>query len=455
MGGGLVRRMLGLGLAVGALWAGGPASAQPTSAVLALDLTGVVDPFVASHVESAIADANRDGNAAVLLTIDTPGGLDSAMRRIVRSIMNSRVPVVCLVAPGGARAASAGTFVLMSCPVAAMAPGTNVGAAHPVGVSGAIELEKAENDAAAFLRSIAEQRGRNVDWAERAVRESVSASAEEALDLDVIDLVAPDIPTLLARIDGRPIEVGGGDQVVLRTTGLTLERRGMGAGVALLHTLLDPNLAFIFFYLGLALLVLEFFVPGGVLGVLGGVLLVLAVIALGMLPVQLLGIVLLIASVAFFLLELKLPGTAIGTGLGLASLVLGGLFLFDSSVPSARVSPFVIAPVAAFAGLFFVFVIRAAIRMHGRRAVSDTSVVLGAGGTTLTELAPSGVVLVAAEEWTAESEAGVIPRGTAIRVVGIEGLRLRVVPVDRQAGVITPATPVGPAVSHVPEGGTG
>jgi membrane-bound serine protease (ClpP class) len=411
----------------GAGWAQDPGT-SPIAVVIELD--GVVDPFTASHVEGRIAEANRDAAAAVVISIDTPGGLDSSMRKIIQAILGSGVPVICHVAPEGARAASAGTFILIACPVAAMAPGTNVGAAHPVGVSGAINLQKAENDAAAYIRSLAERYGRNADWAERAVRESISASAQEALELGVIDVISPSEAALLRDVDGRTVRVAGGEEVVLSTVGLTLDRRGMAAGLALLHTLLDPNLAFIFFWLGITFVAIEFFVPGGVLGVTGAIMLVLAFMALGMLPVQLIGILLLVASVAFFILELKLPGHLIGTVAGLISLVLGGLFLFDPSVPSARVSPWVIAPVAVFAAVFFLFVIRAAIRMRGARVASGVGPLVGTEGTVVTDLDPTGIVQVASEEWTAESEAGSVPKGARIRVVRVDGLRLKVMPVE-------------------------
>lgn len=455
MNGKLWRALILSALPILGMAAGGVSSAQEPGggAIVLLSLDGVVDPFVASYVQSGIEAAADEGAVAVLITIDTPGGLDSAMRTIVQSVLNADVPVICFVAPEGARAASAGTFILLSCPVAAMAPGTNVGAAHPVGVSGAIELEKAENDAAAYIRSIAERRGRDADWAERAVRESVSVTAEEALGLSIIDHITNDVPSLLRDLDGTTVELAGGAQAELRTTGLTVQERDMGLGVSLLHTVLDPNLAFIFFYLGIALVAIEFFVPGGVLGVLGGIMLILAVMALGMLPVELLGLILLVASVAFFLLELKLPGTGIATGAGLVTLVLGGLFLFDPSVPTARVSPWVIAPVAAFAAIFFLVVVRAAIRMRGARTVSGTSTVVGAEGTTVTALDPTGVVLVAAEEWTATSDAGPLERGRRVRVTRVDGLRVRVVPADRPVDVAAPGTTEAPMVSSAPEGG--
>jgi membrane-bound serine protease (ClpP class) len=414
-----------------------PAGAQSPSGdhVVSLRLDGVVDPFVASYVESGIGAAEEEGATAVLLTIDTPGGLDSSMRRIVQAVLNSPVPVLCYVSPEGARAASAGAFILMSCPVAAMAPATNVGAAHPVGVAGAIESEKVTNDAASFIVSLAERRGRNAEWAERAVRDSISSSAEEALRIDVIDLIAPDVPDLFRQVEGTDVEVAGGEEVTLRLTGTTLDERKLGWGVGFLHALLDPNVAFIFFYLGLALLFVELFVPGLVLGTTGVIMLILAVVALGMLPVQIIGVVLLLASIVFFVLELKVPGVGLATLGGIVTLVLGGLFLFDSAVPSTSVSLWVIGPVAIFTALFFTVVVRAAIRMRRQPKMSSASSVLGAVGTVVRDLDPQGVVHVASEEWSAESRAGTLLAGTSVRVIALQGLRLVVEPVTLEPGV--------------------
>ncbi|MEX0832442.1 MAG: nodulation protein NfeD [Actinomycetota bacterium] len=402
------------------------AGAQETAPeIISLGLNGVVDPFVASYVKSGIEAADDANAAAVLLTIDTPGGLDSSMREIVKAILNTDVPVVCFVSPQGARAASAGAFILISCPVAAMAPGTNVGAAHPVGVSGAIQSEKVTNDAVAYIRSLAEQRGRNADWAEDAVRDSVSASAEEALELGVIDVIAPSVPDLLETIDGDTVQTSDGE-VVLDVAGARITERNMNAGLGFLHGLLDPNVAFIFFWLGLFMIILEFFVPGGVMGILGGVMFVLAIVTFGMLPVQLIGIALLLASVVFLILELKHPGLGVPAIGGIISLILGGWFLFDSAVPNARVSPWVIAPVALGAAIFFPIVIRAALRVFRKPPAGGTEQLIGKEGTVERELDPKGVVLVASEEWTAVSESGPVPKGQHVRVVGVDGLKLKV-----------------------------
>jgi membrane-bound serine protease (ClpP class) len=316
-----------------------------------------------------------------------------------------------------------------------MAPGTNVGAAHPVGVSGVIEQSKATNDAAAFIRSIAERRARNADWAERAVRDSISASSEEALDLGVIDVISPDTRSLLEDVEGRPVELIDG-ATTLHVIGATIEERDLGLGAAILHAILSPDFAFILFYLGLALVVIEFLHPGiGVAGILGAVALVGSFVSFGMLPVQLIGVVLLVASAVFFLLELKHPGLGLPTVGGLTTLVLGGLFLFNPSVPNARVSPWVIAPVAILAGAFFAFVVKAALDARRLPRSTGREPLVGAEGRVTSALEPRGVVQVASERWTAESTAGPLPAGTRVRVIRVEGLRVIVEPLKETSAV--------------------
>jgi membrane-bound serine protease (ClpP class) len=426
------RRVLAATLLVGGVFATGAsaASAQATGpAVVGLRLEGVVDPFEASYVTSGIQAAEDEGAPAVLLTIDTPGGLDSSMREIVQAIVNSPVPVICYVSPEGARAASAGTFILISCPVAAMAPGTNVGAAHPVGVAGAVELEKATNDAVAYIRGLAQLRQRNADWAERAVREAVSVPAREALDLDVIDLIAPQTQTLLQEVDGRTVEVANGGSATLATAGVPIDQRSLGWGAAILHALLSPNLAFLFFYVGIGLIIVEVLSPGvSVPGVLGVLLLVLAFVSFGMLPVEITGLVLLVASAVSFLVELKHPGLGAASVVGVAALVFGGAFLFDRSVPGAAVSPWVIGPVAVVMVLFFATVVRAALRTRHLPTQDDNLRLLGREGVVTRRLEPTGVVHVGSESWSARSTTGMVPEGASVRVVGMEGLRLMVEP---------------------------
>lgn len=430
------RRVVGTVLVLSAIaaWTALPAAAQTADhAIVELRIEGVVDPFVANYVRGGIERANEQGAAAVLITIDTPGGLSSSMREITQAILNSKVPIIGYVSPLGARAASAGTFILLATNIAAMAPGTNVGAAHPVGLSGAIESEKATNDAAASIRAIAEARGRNADWAESAVRDSVSISADEALRIDVIDLIAPDVRTLLEDVNGEVVIVAGDESVTLQLTGAAIDEQQMSLIARVFHGLLDPNLAFIFFWLGLALIVLEFFTPGGVLGTLGALMLVSSFVALGALPFQIIGIVLLIASVVFFILELKHPGVGVPAIGGVTCLVLGGVYLFDGSVPSARVSPLVIVPTAAFAALFFGVVVRAAIRMRHQTAVTRDETLVGREAVVVRDLDPVGVVRVGSEEWTAETAGPVVEKGARVRVLEMEGIRLKVTSAEEPA----------------------
>jgi membrane-bound serine protease (ClpP class) len=435
----IIRRLVPLAavaLAI-ATFLAAPTAAQDQGlrgAIVQIPLEGVVDPFVADHITGQIDRAETEDATAVLLTIDTPGGLDSSMREITQAILNADLPVIAYVFPAGARAASAGTFILLSAHVAAMAPGTNVGAAHPVGLSGAVASEKATNDAAAYIRSLAETHDRNADWAERAVRESVSASAQAALDLGVIDLIANDIPSLLREVDGTDVTLADGSTVTLQTTGAPIVVEDLSGFQRFLHALLTPELAFVFFWLGLAFLVTELFVPGGVVGTIGALMLVASIVALGMLPVQLIGVVLLLASIVFFVLELKHPGIgALAVG-GVVCLLAGGWLLFEDY---ARVSPYLVVPVAAGAAAFFLIVVRAAIRMRRSNVEMRDDTLVGKEGIVVYDLVPTGVIQIASEEWTAEAVEGTPIRGDHVRVVEVDGLTLKVEPV----GAAAPAVP--------------
>jgi membrane-bound serine protease (ClpP class) len=432
-----------LGSTLLAVWATGATAQTAPSAptVTALELDGAVDPFVAGYLADGIAAADERGDDAVLLRIDTPGGLDSAMRTIVKAILAARIPVLCWTGPSGARAASAGTFVMLACPVNAMAPGTNIGAAHPVGVSGAISEEKVTNDAAAFARSLAERTGRNADWAERAVRESVSLSAEAAVDQNVADMLAASTTEFLQKADGRKVTTAAG-QVTVHTAGAVVEAREPGAAVALMHGLIDPNLAFIFFYVGLILIIIEVLHPGiSVPGILGALLLVISVVAFGILPVRLGGVALLVVSVVLFGVELKHPGVGLPLAGGLACLVVGGLLLFDPAVTGVRVSPWLLALVAALLAGFFLLVVRAVVaaRRLPVPAPVGMDALVGEVGVALGPLEPRGEVRVAHERWSAEAARGTIPAGTAVRVVARKGLKLIVEP-----GPSLPRQPKGP-----------
>ncbi|MEO8423962.1 MAG: nodulation protein NfeD [Actinomycetota bacterium] len=419
------------------------AQAQSASTIVSLRLDGVVDPFIADYLRGAIEEANDDGDPAILLQIDTPGGLGSSMREITQAILGSEVPVICYVAPEGARAASAGAFVLMSCPVATMAPGTNVGAATPVGVSGLTLQRKVTEDAVASIVAMAETYGRNVDVAESFVRDATSISASTALRENVIDRIEPSVDSLLAGVSGTTVTLGDGSATTLPDlTGLELRERSMSPGVGFLHGLLDPDLAFIFFWLGLLLIIIELIVPGHIFsGTVGTILLLTSFAAFGVLPVRLIGVAFLVASVIFFVLEVKAPGLGIWSLAGLGSLVAGGLFLYDGS-GGVRVSPWVLLAVAAVVATFFGVVVSKLLSIrhlppvpHGADAlIGQEGVVLGAG------LGPHGVVRVASEEWRAVSSSGPLPRDTRIRVMGLDGLVLTVEPlIDEHVPASAPA----------------
>lgn len=402
---------------------------RPT--IIELELHGVVDPLIASYITSGIDAANDDGSP-VLITIDTPGGLDSSMRDIIQAILNSDQPVICYVSPQGARAASAGTFILTACHVAAMAPGTNVGAAHPVGVSGVIQREKVVNDAVAYIRALADQRGRNPDWVEDAVRNAASIPAEEALELGVIDLIAPTTEDLLAEVDGRSVETPNGT-VTIASAGAEVSPRDMGLGSRFLHGLFTSNLSFILFWAGLILLIIEFTHPGvSIPGILGALCLIAALAGFGMLPIEGAGFALLIVSFVFFIIELNTPGTGLPATGGVVALIAGGLLLFDPSTPGASVSWAAIIPVAASTALFFVLVIPTALRQRHSPSKMAQDRVTGKKGVVKKAIDPLGVVLVAGEEWSARSPSGPLPEGESVVVTAAEGLYLIVEPAPRR-----------------------
>jgi membrane-bound serine protease (ClpP class) len=399
--------------------------------VTLVEITGTVDPLSAHYVERTIAAAGRDDAAAIVVRIDTPGGLDSSMRTIIRAIEGSEVPVLCWVGPPGARAASAGTFIMLACPVAAMAPGTNIGAAHPVGITGEVMAEKVTNDASAFIRSLAEQHGRNANWAEKALRDSISITAQEAMRIQVIDLVVPSISELLRQTNGLTVQVRGGVSVTVRGQGLPIEKARLSAGEWILHTLIDPNLAFLFFVFGVAGLVFEVLHPGlNVAGVVGLLMIIAAFVMFGMLPVNVAGMILILAAIGFFIVDLKVAGHGLPTVAGITSLVLGGLFLFDASVPEAHVSRGLIVGVALALAAFFATAVRAALKARKQGPGAGVEVVIGEIGRVTTALDPLGVVHAKGEHWTARSRRGNLAAGTRVRVVGIDKLTLEVEPVS-------------------------
>lgn len=396
---------------------------------------GVIDPVVARFVTTAIARAAEDRAELIVIRMDTPGGLDVSMREIVQSILSSPVPVAVYVAPPGARAGSAGVFITVAAHVAAMAPGTNIGAAHPVGIGGvqipSAQEEKIVNDAAAYIKALAARRGRNAAWAERAVRKSVSATDQEALKLKVVDLVARDLDELLGGIDGRAVTTASGERV-LHTRAATLRDRSMSLPERLLHALVDPNIAYLLLILGLWALVAEFSHPGLIVpGVSGVICLILAFVALGSLPVNWAGVALIVFAVALFLLDIKVTGFALTAG-GVVAFVLGSLMLYrpwkpaSPAAPSFAVDLRLVAVTLLSLLAFFGFVVSKALGAQRAAVVSGVGALAGAQGRAITPLAPSGTVLVRGEQWSAEAVGGRIDVGEEVTVLGSEGLRLRV-----------------------------
>lgn len=405
----------------------GQARAQTGQPVIAsVDLTGVVDPIIADHITSVIQRANDDHDAAVLITIDTPGGLGSSMDEIDEAILGSAVPVIGYVAPSGARAASAGAFVLMSSPVAAMAPGTNVGASTPIGLSGGDLADKVTNDAAASMRKLAQTYDRNADVAESFVTSATSITAQEAYDQGVIEYLASSQDDLLAQLDGQTVRLANGTTVTMQTAGAAIEEEPLGGFFGFLHTLLDPNLAFIFFWLGLGLVILELIVPGHIFsGTIGTILLILAFVSFGVLPVRIIGIALLVLSVVAFIVELKAPGFGVWGITAIVALVLGGWFLYDRA-GGVEVSPAVLVGVAIFAGLFFGLVVVKALAIR-HVPPAQLRPIVGADGVALTPIGPNGgQVRVSAERWQALTTGQRIREGDPVHVLSIDGLVLTV-----------------------------
>jgi membrane-bound serine protease (ClpP class) len=389
----------------------------------------VITPPIGEYIVKSIRQAAESGSEAIVIQLDTPGGLDLSMRDIIKEMLNASVPVVVYVSPQGARAASAGVLITISAQVAAMAPGTNIGAAHPVamGLGKADEtmMEKVENDAVAYGRGIAQQKGRNADWVEEAIRKSVSVTAEEALKLNVIDVIAKDVNELLEKIDGRDVKLVSGNRV-LKTKGADLNKKEMGFREKVLITISNPNIAYILFLLGLAGLYFEFSSPGVVLpGIIGAISLILAFFAFQTLPVNYAGILLILLAVILFIAEIKVISHGVLTMGGVVSLILGSIMLFESPDPALRVSWSVLVPTVAIVSLFFIAVISIAVRAQMRKVLTGGEGMIGAVGETASEVFGRGKVIIRGEYWDATSKAPV-GKGRPVKVVRVNGLKIEV-----------------------------
>lgn len=413
--------------------------------MLVARLDTIIHPVAAEFVAKAVARADESRAAALVIEIDTPGGLMTSMRDITRALLQAKTPVICYVAPQGAQAASAGFFVLMACDVAAMAPGTNAGAAHPVGGQGE-ELgktlgKKIEQDAAAQIRSLAAQHGRNVQLAQAAVVDSRSYTADEALQGKLIEAVAPTLPALLRALDGRQVKKGEGAPVALAVADAAIDEVEMGRVQRFLAVLAHPNVAYLLLALGMLGLYFEIATPGAVLpGVVGAICLVLGFYALSVLPVSYAGVGLLFLAALFFLAEIKVTSYGLLTVAGTLCLVLGSLMLFESPEPALRVSRSIIAGVTASVVVAAVFLMTLVMRTHRRQVSTGAQGLVGERGVAREPLSPAGRVFVHGELWKAVAEGSVAP-GTPVEVVGVDGMTLRVrpLPASTTASMAAPA----------------
>ncbi len=413
----------------------GPAGTAPPSppTVYTITIDGVVGPATARFISRAVREAEGADAEALLILLDTPGGLMKSMDEITKAILNAEVPVIVYVAPSGARAASAGVFITYASHVAAMAPATHMGAATPVAISTGDEkkpdpkmLEKVTSDAVADLRAMARRRGRNAEWAERAVREAVSVTEEEAVAQDVVDLVASDVPDLLRKIDGRAVETRLGPRT-LRTAGAATVEREMDLTERFLAMLSDPNIGFILMNIGIVGIMVELYNPGAIFpGVVGGIALILGLASFAILQVNIAGLLLIAFAVLLFIADVQAPGHGVLTAGGVIAFVFGAILLTERTAPVLQISLHLILAVAVLLAAFFLFAVGAGLRAQRTPARSGGERLIGAVGVARSRLDPEGQVHVQGACWSAVAAGGPVEEGQAVRVVGLDGLRLKV-----------------------------
>ncbi len=390
--------------------------------IYVLKVEGVIDPVVSDYIGRGISTAERE-NAALIIQLDTPGGLDTAMRGIIQDVLNSEIPVVVYVYPQGARAASAGSFILVASHVAAMTPGTNVGAAHPVAMGGETNVsEKIVNDAVAYIKSLAELKKRNVSLAASFVYNSTSITATEALNSGVADIVAEDYDSLLSQLDGRRVEVKSGEKI-LRTKNARRIELPMSAREEFLHIISNPNIAYLLFLAGIYGIIFELSNPGAILpGVIGGICILLALWSFQALSVSAAGAALIIFAIILFIADVKAPTHGILTAGGIIALFLGSVMLIEE--PFIRISLGIIAPATIFTALFFAFAIGLAVKAHKRRPTTGMEGMIGVVGAAREDLSLEGSVFVRGELWRARAKGRAIQKDKKIKVVGVDNLVL-------------------------------
>ncbi len=400
----------------------------PSAPVMVATISSSINPVTADYLSSAVEKAGEANATLLVVELDTPGGLDSAMRQMVQEIIRSPVPVAVYVFPSGARAASAGVLITLASDIAAMAPGTNIGAAHPVGIGGGgmdnTMAKKVENDAAAYARSLAEKKGRNGEWAEKAVRESASLTETDAKKGNVIDLVAPTLAELLSAVDGWVVEKDG-KKITLRTKQAPVTRIPMGLRHRVLSALADPNIAYILMMIGIYGIFFELSNPGAVFpGVVGGIALILGFYSLQTLSANYAGFLLIALALILFILEIKVASHGALTIGGIVSLVLGSLMLFRSSVdPYLRISWGVILTMVGISAAFFGTVVTLAVRSQLRKPVTGAEGIIGEAGEAVESFTGKGKVFVVGELWDAECSDS-LRKGDAVTVVDRRGMTL-------------------------------
>jgi membrane-bound serine protease (ClpP class) len=409
-----------------------PLALAAPAPVAVMEMEGAITPVAVRLVATAVERAQSERAQALILQLDTPGGLERSMRSIVQTILNSEVPVIVYVAPTGARAASAGVFITMAAHIAAMAPATNIGAAHPVAVGGGAPdkemIKKIENDAAAFARTIAVERGRNAEWAEKAVRSSVSVTEREAVKLKIVDLIAENIPDLLAKVDGRTVKTAKGT-VTLQTKDAPVKKIEIRFRDRFLALITDPNVAYILMMVGMLGIFFELSNPGSILpGVLGGISLILAFFAFQSLPINWAGLLLILFGVILLIAEIKVVSHGILTIGGVVAMLLGSMMLYDAPEAGSalRISWWVIVPAVGSTAGLVVFALSYGMRALYRTPTTGATGMVGQTAVARTPLAPEGQVAVQGELWRAVAQDGPIPAGDPVTIVGVDGLTLTV-----------------------------
>ena len=433
----LFARALLVALAVCLLVQPGAAFARQVNVIR---VESVISPSSADYIVTAIKQAEKDKVAALVIELDTPGGLDTSMRVIIKEMLAAERPIVVYVAPSGARAASAGAFITVAAHIAAMAPGTNIGAAAPVAMGGPMDKtmeKKVTNDAAAYMRTIAEKRGRPIDLAEEWVRKATAKTETEALKAKLIDVISPKLDDLLQAIDGRVVTTAAG-KVKIETKNAVIHREEMNLREKILRIITDPTIAYLLLILGLAGLYFEFSTPGAILpGVLGGIALILALYAFQQLPINYAGVLLILLAIVMFIAEIKIVSHGVLTAGGIAAMILGSMMLIDAPVPYMRISLWAIVGTAGSTAVFFIFVVGAGVKALRTKTVTGMEGLIGEVGVVRTRLAPRGQVFLRGELWNAEGD-GVVEAGDSVRITGMDGLTLKVVPVQRATAASDP-----------------